>query len=69
MIKIINNKENTIVILQQRMAGWLMFNRFNKIDEKLDLKNPNRNIYIFKDSPRLQECINKYQQYKNIINN
>ena len=65
----VKNKDDTIVILQERMCGWLQFNRFHKIAEKKDLKNLNRNIYIFKDTPELQECMNKYENYKDIINN
>ena len=65
----VKNKDDTIVILQERMAGWLMFNRLKKIGEKKDLKNSSRNIYIFKDTPELQECMNRYEYYKNIINN
>ena len=60
-------KDDTIVILQERMAGWLMFNRFHKIDEKIDLKNSFRKIFIFKDSPELRIAMEKYQEYKNII--
>lgn len=60
-------KNDTIVITQERMAGWLMFNRFHKIDEKLDLKNSNRKIFIFKDSLKLRDAMGKYQQFKNII--
>ena len=40
-------KNDTIVITQERMAGWLMFNRFHKVDEKPDLKDSNRKIFIF----------------------
>ena len=32
------------------MAGWLMFNRFHKVDEKPDLKDSNRKIYILRFS-------------------
>ncbi len=60
-------KNETIVITQERMAGWLMFNRFHKIDEKLDLKDSNRKIFIFKDSPELRRAMVNYQQYKAII--
>lgn len=60
-------KEDTIVILQERMAGWLMFNRFNKLSEKVDLKDNNRKIYVFKNSPQLRTAMAKYQEYKNII--
>lgn len=58
---------DTIVITQERMAGWLMFNRFHKVDEKPDLKDSNRKIFIFKDSPKLREAMEKYQQYKALI--
>lgn len=57
-------KNDTIVITQERMAGWLMLNRFHKIGEKTDLKDANRKIYIFKDSPELRETMAKYQQFK-----
>lgn len=58
---------DTIVIIQERMAGWLMFNRFHKVDEKPDLKDSNRKIFIFKDSPKLREAMEKYNQFKEII--
>ncbi|MCD2347407.1 hypothetical protein [Clostridium guangxiense] len=57
----------TIVITQERMAGWLMFNRFHKVDEKADLKDLNRKIFIFKDSPKLRETMVKYNQFKELI--
>lgn len=61
------NHDNTIVIIQERMAGWLMFNRFHKVCEKVDMKDQDRNIYIFKDSLRLRETMAKYQQFKDSI--
>jgi hypothetical protein len=60
-------KNDTIVITQERMAGWLMFNRFHKVDEKPDLKDSNRKIYIFKDSPKLCDTMEKYQQFKALV--
>jgi len=60
-------RNDTIVITQERMAGWLMFNRFHKVCEKVDMKDPNRNIYIFKDSPILRDTMGKYQQFKDAI--
>ena len=62
-----NMKDKTIVILSERMAGWLMFNRFHKLNEKKDLKNYNRNIYIFKDTPELRETMVKYENYKQLV--
>lgn len=60
-------RNDTIVITQERMAGWLMFNRFHKVDEKPDLKDLNRKIFIFKDSPRLRETMERYNQFKDVI--
>lgn len=57
----------TIVITQGRMAGWLMFNRFHCLNVKPDLKDSSRKIFIFKDSPRLREVMGKYNQFKELI--
>ena len=57
----------TIVILQERMAGWLMFNRFHKVEEKPDLKDSNRKIFIFKDSPQLRAAMDDYSKYKEMV--
>jgi len=60
-------KNDTLVITQERMAGWLMFNRFHKVDEKPDLKDSNRKIFIFKDSPELREAMGKYLVFKDAV--
>ncbi|WP_041225786.1 DUF5659 domain-containing protein [Dehalobacter sp. CF] len=60
-------RNDTIVITQERMAGWLMFNRFHKVDEKPDLKDSNRKIFIFKDSPKLRDTMEKYNQFKDVV--
>lgn len=59
--------KDTIVITQERMAGWLMFNRFHKVDEKPDLKDRNRSIYIFKDSHELREVMGMYGKFKELL--
>jgi hypothetical protein len=59
--------DKTIVITQERMAGWLMLNRFHKIDEKLDLKDASRKIYIFMDTPELRNTMSRYNQYKEFM--
>ncbi|KJR44402.1 hypothetical protein UF75_5216 [Desulfosporosinus sp. I2] len=61
------NHDNTIVILQERMAGWLMFNRFHKICEKVDMKDSNRKIYIFKDSTDLRKVMKEYNNQKYLL--
>lgn len=60
-------KNDTIVITQERMAGWLMFNRFHCINNKPDLKDFNRKIFIFRDSPGLRKTMGKYNQFKELI--
>lgn len=57
----------TIVITQERMAGWLMFNRFHKVTEKSDYKDSTRNVYIFNDTPLLREVMGKYTEFKSMI--
>ena len=60
-------ENTTLVITQERMAGWLMFNRFHKVDEKPDLKDCTRKIYIFKDTPLLRDTMGKYNQFKDSL--
>lgn len=52
--------DKTILIFGERMAGWLMYNGCHKIMEKKDLKNKEKNIYIFKDNEIVRELMNKY---------
>ncbi|NHN34852.1 DUF5659 domain-containing protein [Paenibacillus agricola] len=60
-------ENKTIVITQSRMAGWLMFNRFHKLGEKMDLKDANRKIFIFKDSPQLRRAMEAYTNFKDKV--
>lgn len=60
-------KNGTIVIVQQRMAGWLMFNGLCLLETKIDRKDSNRKIYIFKDSKKLRSLMCKYNQAKEMI--
>lgn len=62
----INEEKQTVVILQSRMAGWLMFKGCVKVNEKEDLKDSKRKIYIFEDTPKLQKAMNDYKNYKDI---
>lgn len=36
----------TIAINSQRMAGWLMFNRFNLVRIESDKRDNSRNVYL-----------------------
>ena len=60
-------KKETIIILSSNMAGWLMFNGFGKVEEKDDLKNKGKKIYVFNDSPNLRDCMKKYNIFKSLI--
>ena len=53
------------IVLSQRVAGFLMLNGFVLQKIKTSNKdNVKRNIFIFRDSPELIECIHKYKSNK-----
>lgn len=56
-----------IAINSQRMAGWLMFNRFNKLGEEADKRDNTRVVYLFKDTQKLRECMQNYNKFKSFI--
>lgn len=53
-----------IIIKNEKMAGWLMFNGFHKLFEESDLEAENMLIYIFKDTEKIRGCMAQYNQYK-----
>ncbi|AEB77410.1 hypothetical protein IRP63_14950 (plasmid) [Clostridium botulinum] len=57
----------TIAINSQRMAGWLMFNRFNLVRIESDKRDNSRNVYLFKDTQELRQCMNRYNEFKSMI--
>jgi hypothetical protein len=57
----------TIVIIQQRMAGWLMLNGMCLLETKTDKKDSNRKIFIFKDSKKLRTLMSRYNEAKEMI--
>lgn len=59
-----NMSKEEIVITQQRMAGWLMYNGFCCTKVKRDLKNPKRSIYIFDFTPELSNVMSQYKNLK-----
>ena len=63
------NKIPVVTIHSQAMAGYLMLNRFILIDQREDLKNKNKNVFIFKDSKEIRNAMKKYSIHKEIINN
>ena len=63
------NKIPVVTIHSQAMAGYLMLNRFILIDQREDLKNKNKNVFIFRDSKEIRNAMKKYSIDKEIINN
>lgn len=55
--------ENKIItIFSQRLAGYLMLNKFVLISMRPDINGSGRNLFFFNDSEEIQE---KIRQYKN----
>ena len=48
------------VIKSQSMATYLMSKGFRLIKLQQDRNNPNRNVYLFKDSLELRKAITEY---------
>lgn len=48
------------VIKSQSMATYLMSKGFRLIKLQQDRNNPNRNVYLFKDSSELRKSITEY---------
>ena len=53
------------VIKSQSMATFLMMKGFRLIKLQKDRNNPNRNVYLFKDSEELRKAITEYTVNKN----
>ena len=58
-----------VTIHSQSLAGFLMMSRFILIDQREDLKNKNKNVFIFRDSKEIRNAMKKYSIDKEIINN
>lgn len=52
------------VIKSQSMATYLMGKGFRLIKLQQDRNNPNRNVYLFKDSLELRKSITEYTNNK-----
>lgn len=52
------------VIKSQSMATYLMGKGFRLIKLQRDRNNPNRNVYLFKDSSELRKSITEYTNNK-----
>jgi len=62
------DKTPAVIIHSQAMAGFLMICRFILIDKREDLKNNNKNVFVFKDSKEIRNAMKKYSEQKEIIN-
>ena len=53
------------VIKSQSMATYLMGKGFRLVKLQRDRNNPNRNVYLFKNSLELRKAITEYTYNKN----
>jgi len=51
-----------VVILSGRMMGWLAYCGNKLIAIKEDLKDPSRDVYIFKNTEKLKEDMKRYSR-------
>ena len=54
----------TLVITSARMTGWLLLNGLKLLAVKPDLKNAERKIFIFRDTPLLRQYMALYPEAK-----
>ena len=52
-------------IFSLRLAGYLMMNGFRILRINHNLNTPNKDVYVFGDSPELGEMMEKYSKDKN----
>ena len=64
----IEQKIPVVTIHSQAMAGYLMLRKFILIDKREDLKNSNKNVFIFKESQEIRNAMQKYSNDKDAIN-
>jgi len=57
-----------VIIHSQAMAGFLMMCRFILIDKRIDLKDKNKNVFIFRESPEIRNAMKNYSEQKEVIN-
>lgn len=47
-----------------RMCRYLIDNGFDWVETRPDKKNPKFDVWVFKDTPELSQCVSKYISYK-----
>lgn len=60
-----NDKITNYTIYSPKLAGYLMLKGFVLVGMEKHKNHPNKNVFFFKDSVRLQEAINGYHVFRN----
>ena len=63
------SKAGTIVVSSMRMMGWLCFHKHEVINIRKDLKDPSRNVFIFRNTELVRENMRRYHQHKDMVEN
>jgi len=58
------NRDKYMIIFSMRLAGELMAQGFHMINMRPDIHDPNKKVYIFNNSPDLQNAIYRYKTMK-----
>lgn len=58
---ILLNKKKPIMVLSQKLAGYLMFNGFVLINVRKD-KTSDRNVFFFNDTEQIHKYIDEYNK-------
>lgn len=58
-------KEKFKYIFSLKMAGYLMMNGYRIIRINHNLNVPNKDVYVFKETPELCKTMSEYEKYKN----
>ena len=56
-------------IFSLRLAGWLMLNGFRIRRIHHNLKEANKDVYLFDDTPELEKAMLEYRELKNTKEN
>lgn len=55
-------KDSLYKCFSQKQCSYLMSNGFILITMRPDLKNPNKNVFLFKNSDELQSVLKDYKK-------
>lgn len=61
------DKIPVVIIHSQTMAGYLMMCKFILIDKRIDLKDKNKNVFVFRESSEIRNAMKKYSIDKELI--